>query len=130
MAYPFFSTAWAEDFKQRWNTNEGATGGTGDLAGVLELTVATEEHPPLQLRITEDGTLAYAGPALEGERPRFRFIATMDGWRKLGSGEYSVIRSLRGPIYMQGSMLTLLGSFEGLCAAFSEVPNVPTEEWA
>jgi hypothetical protein len=130
MAYPLLSTAWVEAFKERWNANEEATEGTGDLAGVLELMVADGEGPPVQMRITPQGTVDYAGPQLDGERARFRFIGSAESWRKLGTGEYTVVRSLRGPIYMQGSMLTLLGSFPGLCAAMSEVGNVPTEGWS
>lgn len=130
MAYPLFSNDWVDAYKQRWNGNEAVRAGTGDLAGVLELTIADVERPPAQLRITADGTVDYAGPALPDERPRFRFIAPLENWRRLATGEYTVMRSLRGEIYMQGSMLTLLGSFEGLCAAMAEVGNVPTEEWA
>ena len=130
MAYPLFSTDWIEDYKDRWNANEEVVAGTGDLAGVLEWQVAEDARPPVQVRITADGTIDYAGPQLEGERPRFRFIAPLETWRKLATGENSIVRSLRGPIYMQGSMLSLLGSFPGLCAAMSEVGNVPTEDWS
>lgn len=130
MAYPLLSTDWIEDYKERWNANEEAVSGTADLAGVVEWHIADVERDPVQIRISPEGTLDYAGPPLPDERPRFRFIAPLENWRKLGTGEYSVVRSLRGPIYMQGSMLTLLGSFPGLCAAMSEVGNVPTEEWS
>lgn len=130
MAYPLFSTDWIEAYRDRWNANEDAVAGTGSLAGVVEWRVADDERPPAQVRITEDGTLDYAGPPLPDARPRFRFIAPLETWRKLATGEYSIVRSLNGPIVMQGSKMTLLGSFPGLCAAMSEVGNVPTEDWS
>lgn len=131
MAHPLYSEAWMQDYLRRWNENQTAIEGTRGLDALVELVVTDiDGRPPMQIRIGEDGTADYAGPALPGKDPKFRLSAPLETWRKVAHGEIGVKRAVAGPIKMQGSMVTAMKHFKGLEAALHQIGDVPTEEWS
>lgn len=130
MSHPLLSLEWIEDYQKRWNENEKAIEGSKGLEALIEMIVTDQDdRPPVQFRVTSDGTSDYAGPPLDGEEPFFRLSATTETWRKVGHGEIGIKRAVTGPIKFQGSLMTALKYMGGLEAGLRQFGDVPTVEW-
>lgn len=121
---------WIEKYMEAWNRNERAIEGSKGLNALIEMQVTDQDdRPPVQIRITPEGTADYAGPPLDGQEPFFRLSATTETWRKVGHKEIGVKRAVTGPITFKGSLITALRHMQGLEEGMFLFGEVPTAEW-
>jgi putative sterol carrier protein len=130
MSTAVITPAWAQGYRELWNSTPETREGTSDLTMVLRYRLAEDpDNRVVQFNI-KDGECVYAGEP-GSEKPDFVLTAKLDVWKQLAEGAIGAKKAITmQKLKFQGPLVVALSHLSALEAALKMVGSVDAVTWA
>jgi putative sterol carrier protein len=130
MPKELLSEEWITEYAALWNDEPTIREGVEDLSVTIVYRVAEDPEVRAAQIDLEKGEVVYAGPK-KTETPDFLLTATVENWRKFGTGDLRIQKALTfRKIKFEGPVMVALTHLQALEAALLLFGKVTDTAWS